>query len=105
MDDVLAALTISPARTIGTGDVLGTLRPGAIGDAMRNAVRFHKKAGVYAIKREGGIRVCPQIQAIADGGMEIKAGTVFKCPKRARQIIFYRWLNNRQLCLIVTKKR
>jgi 3-methyl-2-oxobutanoate hydroxymethyltransferase len=38
-------------------------------DAVRNAGRFHKEAGVDAIKLEGGVRVCPQIQAIADGGM------------------------------------
>jgi 3-methyl-2-oxobutanoate hydroxymethyltransferase len=37
--------------------------------AVRNAGRFHKEAGVDAIKLEGGIRVCEQIQAIADGGM------------------------------------
>jgi len=38
-------------------------------EAVRNAGRFHKEAGVDAIKLEGGVRVCPQIQAIVDGGM------------------------------------
>ena len=37
--------------------------------AVRNAGRFHKEAGVDAIKLEGGVRVCDQIRAIADGGM------------------------------------
>lgn len=41
----------------------------SVEDAVRNAGRFHKEAGVDAIKLEGGVRVCPQIQAIADGGM------------------------------------
>jgi 3-methyl-2-oxobutanoate hydroxymethyltransferase len=41
----------------------------SVPEAVRNAGRFHKEAGVDAIKLEGGIRVCPQIQAIADGGM------------------------------------
>lgn len=41
----------------------------SVGEAVRNAGRFHKEAGVDAIKLEGGVRVCPQIQAIADGGM------------------------------------
>jgi 3-methyl-2-oxobutanoate hydroxymethyltransferase len=41
----------------------------SVAEAVRNAGRFHKKAGVDAIKLEGGLRVCPQIQAIADGGM------------------------------------
>ncbi len=37
--------------------------------AVRNAGRFHKEAGVDAVKLEGGRRVCDQIRAIADGGM------------------------------------
>lgn len=41
----------------------------SVEEAVRNAGRFHKEAGVDAIKLEGGTRVCPQIQAIADGGM------------------------------------
>jgi 3-methyl-2-oxobutanoate hydroxymethyltransferase len=41
----------------------------SIEEAVRNAGRFHKEAGVDAIKLEGGVRVCPQIQAIVDGGM------------------------------------
>ncbi|MGB5984589.1 MAG: 3-methyl-2-oxobutanoate hydroxymethyltransferase [Desulfobacterales bacterium] len=41
----------------------------SVEEAVRNAGRFHKEASVDAIKLEGGIRVCPQIQAIADGGM------------------------------------
>jgi 3-methyl-2-oxobutanoate hydroxymethyltransferase len=38
-------------------------------DAVKNAGRFFKEAEVDAIKLEGGKRVCPQVQAIADGGM------------------------------------
>lgn len=38
-------------------------------EAVRNAGRFHKEASVDAVKLEGGVRVCPQIRAIADGGM------------------------------------
>jgi len=41
----------------------------SVEEAVRNAGRFHKEAGVDAIKLEGGVRVCPQIQAISDGGM------------------------------------
>lgn len=41
----------------------------SVEEAVRNAGRFHKEAGVDAIKLEGGRRVCAQIQAIADGGM------------------------------------
>ena len=38
-------------------------------DAVRNAVRFHKEAGVDCIKLEGGRRVTNVIRAISDGGM------------------------------------
>lgn len=41
----------------------------SVEDAVLNAGRFHKEAGVDAIKLEGGVRVCPQIRAISDGGM------------------------------------
>ena len=41
----------------------------SVPEAVRNAGRFHKEAGVDAIKLEGGQRVIGQIRAIADGGM------------------------------------
>jgi 3-methyl-2-oxobutanoate hydroxymethyltransferase len=41
----------------------------SVPEAVRNAGRFHKEAGVDAIKLEGGQRVIEQIRAIADGGM------------------------------------
>jgi 3-methyl-2-oxobutanoate hydroxymethyltransferase len=41
----------------------------SVPEAVRNAGRFHKEAGVDAVKLEGGRRVCDQIRAIADGGM------------------------------------
>jgi 3-methyl-2-oxobutanoate hydroxymethyltransferase len=41
----------------------------SIAEAVQNAGRFHKEAGVDSIKLEGGKRVCDKIQAIAEGGM------------------------------------
>lgn len=38
-------------------------------EAIRNAVRFHKEAGVDAVKLEGGCRVADVVKGIADGGM------------------------------------
>jgi 3-methyl-2-oxobutanoate hydroxymethyltransferase len=38
-------------------------------EAVHNAIRFHKEAGVDAVKLEGGRRVTDVIEAIADGGM------------------------------------
>ena len=41
----------------------------SVPEACRNAIRFHKEAGVDCVKLEGGTRVAPVIQAISDGGM------------------------------------
>jgi 3-methyl-2-oxobutanoate hydroxymethyltransferase len=41
----------------------------SVEDACRNAVRFHKEAGVDCIKLEGGTRVASVIRAICNGGM------------------------------------
>jgi len=54
-------------------------------EAVRNAGRFHKEAGVDAIKLEGGIRVCPQIQAISDGGMLVM-GHIGLTPQSSGQL-------------------
>ncbi|MFN2353787.1 MAG: 3-methyl-2-oxobutanoate hydroxymethyltransferase [Desulfopila sp.] len=57
------------ANTFIIGDMPFLSYQVSVEEAVRNAGRFHKEAGVDAIKLEGGTRVCPQIQAIADGGM------------------------------------
>lgn len=54
-------------------------------EAVRNAGRFHKEAGVDAIKLEGGTRVCPQIQAISDGGMLVM-GHIGLTPQSSGQL-------------------
>jgi 3-methyl-2-oxobutanoate hydroxymethyltransferase len=57
------------ANTFIIGDMPFLSYQVSVEEAVRNAGRFHKEAEVDAIKLEGGLRVCPQIQAIADGGM------------------------------------
>jgi 3-methyl-2-oxobutanoate hydroxymethyltransferase len=57
----------------------------SVEEAVRNAGRFHKKAGVDAIKLEGGRRVCRQIQAIADGGMLVM-GHIGLTPQSSGQL-------------------
>jgi 3-methyl-2-oxobutanoate hydroxymethyltransferase len=42
-------------------------------EAVRNAVRFYKEAGVDAIKPEGGRRVTNVIKALSDAGMVVMA--------------------------------
>ncbi len=56
-------------NTFVIGDMpFGAYQTG-VGDACRNAIRFHKEAGVDCIKLEGGTRVSSIIRAISDGGM------------------------------------
>ena len=57
----------------------------SVSDAVYNAGRFHKEAGVDAIKLEGGSRVCEQIQAIADGGMLVM-GHIGLTPQSSGQL-------------------
>jgi len=56
-----------------------------IDEAVRNAGRFFKEARVDAIKLEGGRRVCPQIKAIADGGMLVM-GHIGLTPQSSGQL-------------------
>lgn len=57
----------------------------SIQESIRNAGRFHKEAGVDAIKLEGGRRVCPQIRAITDGGMLVM-GHIGLTPQSSGQL-------------------
>lgn len=57
----------------------------SVEEAVRNAGRFHKEAGVDAIKLEGGVRVCPQIRAISDGGMLVM-GHIGLTPQSSGQL-------------------
>ncbi|THB78712.1 MAG: 3-methyl-2-oxobutanoate hydroxymethyltransferase [Desulfobacteraceae bacterium] len=57
----------------------------SVEDAVLNAGRFYKEAGVDAIKLEGGKRVCPQIEAISDGGMLV-IGHIGLTPQSSGQL-------------------
>jgi 3-methyl-2-oxobutanoate hydroxymethyltransferase len=57
----------------------------SVEEAVRNAGRFLKEADVDAIKLEGGRRVCPQIRAIADGGMLVM-GHIGLTPQSSGQL-------------------
>ena len=56
-------------NTFVIGDMPFESYQAGVADACRNAIRFHKEAGVDCIKLEGGTRVAPVIRAISDGGM------------------------------------
>ncbi len=56
-------------NTFVIGDMpFGSYQTG-VSKACKNAVRFHKEAGVDCVKLEGGVRVASVIRAISDGGM------------------------------------
>jgi 3-methyl-2-oxobutanoate hydroxymethyltransferase len=57
----------------------------SVPEAVFNAGRFHKEAEVDAVKLEGGIRVCEQIRAIADGGMLVM-GHIGLTPQSSGQL-------------------
>jgi 3-methyl-2-oxobutanoate hydroxymethyltransferase len=57
----------------------------SVEEAVRNAGRFYKEADVDAVKLEGGVRVCQQIRAIADGGMLI-IGHIGLTPQSSGQL-------------------
>lgn len=44
-------------------------------DAMRNAYRFIKEAGVNAVKMEGGIRIKEQVTRVVKGGIAVMGHT------------------------------
>ena len=57
----------------------------SVEEAVRNAGRFFKEANTDAVKLEGGLRVCPQIKAIADGGMLVM-GHIGLTPRSSGQL-------------------
>ncbi len=57
----------------------------SVPEAVQNAGRFYKEAGVDAVKLEGGKRVCDQISAIADGGMLVM-GHIGLTPQSSGQL-------------------
>ena len=57
----------------------------SVEEAVRNAGRFFKEASMDAIKLEGGLRVCPQIKAISDGGMLVM-GHIGLTPQSSGQL-------------------
>ena len=54
-------------------------------DAVRNAGRFLKEAGVDAVKLEGGLRVIPRIKAILDAGIVV-CGHIGLTPQSSGQL-------------------
>ncbi len=73
------------ADTFVIGDMPFLSYQVSVSEAVRNAGRFHKEAGVDAVKLEGGRRVSEQIRAIADGGMLVM-GHIGLTPQSSGQL-------------------
>lgn len=73
------------AATFVIGDMPFLSYQVSVPEAVRNAGRFFKEAGVDAVKLEGGQRVCEQIRAIADGGMLVM-GHIGLTPQSSGQL-------------------
>jgi len=57
----------------------------SVEEAVRNAGRFYKEAGVDAVKLEGGRKMAPQVRAIVDSGMVVM-GHIGLTPQSAAQM-------------------
>ncbi len=57
----------------------------SVDDAVKNAVRFYKEAGVDAIKLEGGVRVAEYIRAIVNAGINVM-GHIGLTPQSSGQL-------------------
>ena len=79
------AVRRAASNTFIVGDMPFLSYQVSVENAVLNAGRFYKEAGVDAIKLEGGNRVCPQIQAISDGGMLV-IGHIGLTPQSSGQL-------------------
>ena len=57
----------------------------SVEEAVRNAGRFYKEAGVDAVKLEGGRKMIPQVRAIVDAGMVVM-GHIGLTPQSSAQM-------------------
>jgi 3-methyl-2-oxobutanoate hydroxymethyltransferase len=57
----------------------------SVEDAIANAGRFYKEAGVDAVKLEGGLRVADKVRGIVDAGMNIM-GHIGLTPQSSGQV-------------------
>lgn len=88
MDDCIShcqAVRRGAPNTLVVGDMPFGSYHTTNGDAVANACRFLKEAGVDAIKLEGGVRVADKIRAISDAGIVVM-GHIGLTPQSAGQL-------------------
>jgi len=87
MDDMVrhaAAVSRGASRPLLIGDMpFGSYQTGAA-DALRNAARFLKEAGMDAVKLEGGRETVPLVKALVENGIAVMAH-VGLTPQRVAQ--------------------
>ena len=87
MDDMVrhaAAVSRGASRPLLVGDMpFGSYQTGPT-DALRNAARFLKEAGMDAVKLEGGHETVPLVKALVDNGIAVMAH-VGLTPQRVAQ--------------------
>jgi 3-methyl-2-oxobutanoate hydroxymethyltransferase len=81
------------ASTFVVGDMPFLSYQKSVEDAIENAGRFYKEAGVDAIKLEGGKRVTRQIRGIVDSGMVV-IGHIGLTPQSSAQMGGFRAQGN-----------
>jgi 3-methyl-2-oxobutanoate hydroxymethyltransferase len=81
------------ANTFVVGDMPFMSYQKSVDDAIDNAGRFYKQAGVDAIKLEGGKRVSKQIRGIVDSGMVV-IGHIGLTPQSSAQMGGFRAQGN-----------
>jgi 3-methyl-2-oxobutanoate hydroxymethyltransferase len=79
------AVRLGASNTFIIGDMPFLSYQKSVEDAIENAGRFHKEAGVDAVKLEGGKRIIPQIKGIVDSGMLVM-GHIGLTPQSSGQL-------------------
>lgn len=88
MDDMIrhaAAVARGASRPLLIGDLPFGSYQGSVEDAMRNAIRFLKEAGMDAVKLEGGSELVDTVRALTDNGIAVMAH-VGLTPQRQAQL-------------------
>ena len=88
MDEMLhhaRAVTAAAHSALVVGDMPFLSYESGPDDALRNAGRFFREAGIRAVKLEGGRQIVPQIKVLTDAGIPVM-GHLGLTPQRAAML-------------------
>ncbi|MGC8666998.1 MAG: 3-methyl-2-oxobutanoate hydroxymethyltransferase [Chthonomonadales bacterium] len=92
MDEMIhhsAAVTRGSRRAMVVADMPFLSYQASVEDALRNAGRLMKEAGVHAVKLEGGAFIAPTVRALVSSGIPVMAHVGFT-PQSVYQLGGYR---------------